>query len=156
MLILNHIAMTMLIPFPWQYFFSRDVVFCHLEPANNPSRGCMTSFMLSLRSLLFSLERLTLNCVVDYFEYFFLKECFKNKYLKSFCCEQDTVVLWSNSSCIRSGGRRFESRRRQILGEKWNNGLETIGWKMKQRNFRKHDSNQGFQVVAPSSNIVKY
>ena len=112
----------------------------------------------------------------------------------------------SNSSCIRSGGRRFESRRPQILGEKWKNGLETydwmknettvwkmndwvknettvsndwvknettvrnerlgekwnnglkqrIGWKMKQRNFWKHDSNQGFQVVAPSSKIVKY
>ena len=55
------------------------------------------------------------------------------------------------------------------LGEKWNNGPKRkIGWKMKQRSetkewvknetteFRKHDSNQGFQVVAPFSNIVKY
>ena len=64
---------------------------------------------------------------------------------------QDTVVLWSNSSCIRSGGQKFESRRRQILGEKWNNGLETydwvknetmvwkhtIGWKMIQRSWNK-------------------
>ena len=55
------------------------------------------------------------------------------------------------------------------LGEKWNNSPKwKIGWKMKQQSetkdwvknetmeFQKQDLNQGFQVVAPSSNIVKY
>ena len=29
--------------------------------------------------------------------------------------KQDNVVLWSNSSCIRSGGRGFETSRRRVV-----------------------------------------
>ena len=87
---------------------------------------------------------------------------------KQFRPQQDTVVLWSSASCIRLGGRRFESCLHQKsfgwkmkIGCKMKQRSKAIGWKMKQwlettvwnkgRVGWKHDSNWEFQVVAPSN-----
>ena len=69
--------------------------------------------------------------------------------LKYKMCKQDTVVLWSNSSCIRSGGWLFESRRCLILL------VETIEKpKNKEQSVQRRGTLRGTKI-GPKSIIIK-